>query len=107
MIMHDFLQFGIQFQYVRCFSCTRSRMKDLGSVNNALDVHHIILDVARVVQDGELCKLRAPAGHVHVGLRPLEGRALVRRPKGLHHVSVVALVDEDEGYLQWHKQCRD
>ncbi len=55
----------------------RSWVKDFGSVDDALYIHHIPLHIASIVQDGELCKCGTSTGDIHIRIRAFEGYTLV------------------------------
>ena len=76
-----------------CFSrFTQSRVEYAWCINDALDVHDVILHIVVIVQSGEFCELGTPRGHVHVRLRSLEWTALWSGLEGLDNVLTMVLV---------------
>ena len=76
-----------------CFSrFTQSRVEYAWCINDALDVHDVILHIVVIVQSGEFCELGTPRGHVHVWLRSLKWTALWSGLEGLDNVLTMVLV---------------
>ena len=76
-----------------------SRVKNVGSINNTFNVHHIFFHIRSIIEYGQLCKLWEVVQNILVGLRTLEGRVVMIRLEGMPDVSPVSLVNQNEGDL--------
>ena len=65
-------------------------------INNGSDVHHIIFDIAWVIEDRELCKLWTTNSNIHVTNWPLETAGLYVGSEGPVIKPVIVVINEEK-----------